>query len=378
MPERKLFRNIDYVVLGVALALMLFGLLMISSATSSPFSSVEARSFVEHQAMWIGLGLMMIALVVYVDYGVLLTLAPVVYFVNIALLAAVLAIGTSAYGAQSWIPVGPFRLQPSELAKVFTIIGLASYLSKREGRFDRWFDFVPPALYMAPPLILILLQPDLGTAMVFVAIYFGMCYVAGAPLNRLLLIGGAGLSLVVAAVFLHIHFNVPLPGIKDYQLKRLLVFLDPSIDPLHAGYQMRQSLIAIGSGRFIGKGLYLGAQNQLQFLPERHTDFIFSVIGEELGFLGCSVVLILYLVLIVRSLRVVLSAKDSFGSLIAAGVVSMLSFHVLVNVGMTTGIMPITGIPLPFISYGGSSLLANCLGIGLVLGVHMRRHKILF
>lgn len=379
MPEKKLFKNMDFVILAIAVFLMLFGLLMISSATSSPFSVGEVqKAFVKHQGMWIGLGVLAIALIVYVDYGMLLSIWPFIYFLNVALLFSVLIIGTSAYGAQSWIPLGPFRLQPSELAKIFTIISLAGYLSKKEGKFERWFDFIPPALHIGFPLVLILLQPDLGTAMVFVAVYFGMCYIAGAPLQRLLILGGGALSAIVIAILLHVHFGVPLPGVKEYQLKRLLVFIDPSIDPLHAGYQMRQSLIAVGSGRYLGKGLYLGAQNQLQFLPERHTDFIFSVIGEELGFLGCSVILVLYMVLIMRMLRVVLTAKDVFGSSLAAGIVSMLSFHVLVNVGMAIGIMPITGIPLPFISYGGSSLLANCMGIGLVLSVHMRRHKILF
>ncbi len=200
---------------------------------------------------------------------------------------------------------------------------------------------------------------------------------AGARLGHMLAIYGGGLACAVGAIAAHFRWGLPLP-LKDYQLKRLVVFMNPGVDPLGAGYQLRQSVIAVGSGRLFGKGLFSGTQNQLRFLPFQHTDFIFSVIGEELGFVGGACILILYLLVIWRGVRIAASAKDTFGALLATGVVSMLAFHIIVNIGMTIGVMPVTGIPLPFMSYGGTSLVTNMVGIGILLNVHVRRHRTLF
>jgi rod shape determining protein RodA len=216
---------------------------------------------------------------------------------------------------------------------------------------------------------LILLQPDLGTAMVFVGILFGMLWVAGANPKHLGAIVLAGLILAVP-LFLWV--------LKPYQQARLMTLFNPYADPTGNGYNVIQSMIAIGSGRFLGKGLFGGTQTQLNFVPEHHTDFIFSVIGEELGFAGGALVLFLFLILLWRIMTVAATSKDKYGALIATGVTAMIGFHVLENVGMTMGVMPVTGIPLPFISYGGSSLMANMIAIGLVLNVGMRRQKIMF
>jgi rod shape determining protein RodA len=218
------------------------------------------------------------------------------------------------------------------------------------------------------PFLLVLKQPDLGTSLVFLAIVFGMMFVAGISLRHLGAIVGAG--LVFMPIFWHF--------LKDYQKKRLTVFLDPNVDPLGSGYHIIQSKIAIGSGMLFGKGLFNGTQSQLNFLPENHTDFIFAVIGEELGFVGATIILLLYLVLLYRGIKIAGAARDNFGTLLATGITSMIAFHLLVNVGMTAGIMPVTGIPLPLMSYGVSALTTNLVSIGILLNIYMRRQKILF
>lgn len=257
------------------------------------------------------------------------------------------------------------------------VLTLAALLRNREGKLEGWPDLVMPFIHIGLPMLLILKQPDLGTSLVFMAILLGELFMAGAPLKKLAIVYGGGLALVVAAISLHFKFGLPIL-LQDYQLNRLLVFLNPQADPLGAGYHVIQSTIALGSGGLFGKGLFAGTQNRLNFLPEQHTDFIFSVIAEEMGFIGILALLILFFILIYRGIRIIAQAKDMYGVLVATGVTTTFAFHVLVNVGMTAGIMPVTGIPLPMVSYGGSSMLASFFGIGLLLNVHMRHHKIQF
>jgi rod shape determining protein RodA len=230
------------------------------------------------------------------------------------------------------------------------------------------------------PWVLIMLQPDLGTGLVYLAIALGMIYVAGGSSSLLLKILGAGAAVVAIALFAHFKWGVPLP-LEDYQLQRLIVFVNPYMDGRGgrgAGWHIIQSLVAVGSGGFWGKGLFQGTQVQGSFLPEQHTDFIFAVVGEELGFVGGIVILLLYFILLYRTLYIAQQARDNFGTLIAAGICSMWGFHILENIGMAIGIMPITGIPLPFLSYGGSNMLANLLAVGILLSINLRRQKILF
>jgi len=286
-------------------------------------------------------------------------------------------IGQTVKGGQSWISLVRFNLQPAEITKLVVIIILAHILAKDKYNLQNITGLIMPTLYMFIPFALILLQNDLGSALVLLAIFIGMIYVAGA--NAKFLFGSIFglLSTVIAWVSAHLYLGVYIP-LKEYQLNRLLVLINPSRDPLGAGYNVRQSKIAIGSGGLFGKGLFTGSQNQLNFLPEKHTDFIFSVLGEELGFIGALVILVLYAILLWRALLVAKEAKDRFGQYVVIGIISMLSFHIIQNVGMTLGLMPVTGIPLPFLSYGGSSLATNLLAIGLILNINIRKKKLMF
>ena len=302
------------------------------------------------------------------DYKMLQRYGNRLYIFNLILLIAVMLIGHSALGAQRWIQIGPVTLQPSEFAKLIMIVSLASMLEDKVGKLNTLHDLLPIALYVGIPFILVLKQPDLGTSLVFIAIFIGMIFACGVNLK---LLGGLFAAGVACAPILW-HF------LKDYQKMRIMVFLDPNVDPLGSGYHIIQSKIAIGSGMLFGKGLFGGTQSQLNFLPENHTDFIFAVVGEELGFLGAAVLLLLYLVVLWRGIMIARDASDTFGMLLAVGITSMLAFHVLVNIGMTTGIMPVTGIPLPLMSYGVSSLTTNIMSIAILLNIHMKKQKLLF
>ncbi|MCL6640627.1 MAG: rod shape-determining protein RodA, partial [Candidatus Rokubacteria bacterium] len=278
-------------------------------------------------------------------------------------LAAVLVVGDVRLGAQRWIPLGPFgAFQPSEVAKLALIVTLARHLdvARTLPRMRALFPFLAHA---ALPALLIMRQPDMGTALVLVAILAAMLYVGGARPADLAGLGAAG--AVVAPFFWQ--------ALHDYQRRRLTAFLDPAADPLGAGYALIQAKIAIGSGQLFGKGLFAGTQNVLRFIPEQHTDFIFTVVGEELGLAGTLALLGLFLVWIWRALGIAAGARDRLGALMAAGVAAMMLFHVVVNVGMTIGLMPVTGIPLPLVSYGGSSLLVTLAATGLLLGIRLRR-----
>ncbi|MCL6451586.1 MAG: rod shape-determining protein RodA [Acetobacteraceae bacterium] len=377
MIDRRLLRNLDFPLPVLVILLMGLGLLLIYSATHSTIADTDPAQYLEHQAVWVGVGLLVIVALLLVDYVQLSRWSTLIYAANLVMLGLVLLVGRTALGAQRWLQMGPISLQPSEFAKVGLIITLAATLARKEGKWRGPLDYLPPLLHVAVPTVLVVMQPDLGTSLVFLAILMGMLLVAGAPPLQLLGLTAGGVAAVALALYLHFQVGLPIP-LKEYQLQRLIVFLHPDVDALGAGYHLRQSLIAVGSGRWLGKGLFAGAQSQLEFLPQRHTDFVFSVAAEELGFLGAFMVLVLYFLVVWRAVRIGMESKDLFGSLIATGAASMLAFHILVNVGMTIGIMPITGIPLPFLSYGGSALLTNCLLVGLLLSVSMRRRRILF
>ncbi|MDP2872179.1 MAG: rod shape-determining protein RodA [Bacillota bacterium] len=378
---RKMLRHIDWLTVASLVTLIGVGLVFIASATNAQPVNGDNLHYVKRQAAWAAISLAALIIVVALDYELILRLAPWIYWANIALLGLVMVAGSSAYGAQRWLEIGPIRVQPSEFAKVAMIIAFASFLSadhrQEAGALGRLRDLLPSFAYVGLPMLLVFKQPDLGTSLVFVGITVGMLYMAGANPKALFGLIGGVLSLGSLAIYLHYRIGLWIP-LREYQLRRLLSFLDPGSDLRQSGYHTHQSQIAIGSGRLFGKGLMAGSQNQLNFLPQRHTDFIFSVIGEEAGFAGAVLVLGLFLLLAWRGTVIAARAKDKAGSLLAIGVVSMLVFHVLVNVGMASGIMPVTGLPLPFISSGGSSLLANCVAVGLMLNVDMRRFKIYF
>ncbi len=364
--DRKLLKNLDYSVVITVCILLSYSLFIITSASFGQFADVYY--YLKRQIVWDILGISILIFILSIDYNVIKKASRYLYGFMIVLLLAVLLIGAEHGGAKSWIDIGPFSMQPSEFSKIIIIIILAKYLSENETLIKTWRGIFLAFLYVGIPLLFILKQPDLGTALVFFAILFGMLFAGGVPIKKLMLIAGSGIAA------LPILWNF----LDKYQKNRLIVFIDPNVDPLGAGYHVIQSKIAVGSGGLMGKGLFKGTQNLLNFLPEQHTDFIFSVIGEELGFIGAIVLLSLYLFLLWKGIKIAMAAKDKFGTLLVVGVLSMYTFHILENVGMTIGLMPITGIPLPFMSYGGSSTLANMIALGIILNVRMRRQKIMF
>jgi len=347
-------------------------------------------------------------------YRVLYALSYVFYGVMLMLLAGVLIHGQDSVRAHRWFALGPVHFQPSEWAKIAVVLALARILSDRRLTMQRTKEFILPFVLVLLPIGLILKEPDLGTALVFSVIVFPMLYWAGLRLSALFFILSPLLNLVCALLWIlsrqylpwglfivfligivfltrpHLSTIVFLAGINltvgittpyfwerlhTYQQERIVAFLNPERDPLRAGYQIIQSKVAIGSGGLFGKGFLEGTQTQLAFLPAQHTDFIFSVIGEELGFVGVSIVLIAFLILIWRGLSVATVVKSPFASLTVVGLISILAFHVFVNVGMTVGLMPVTGLPLPFLSYGGSSLTVNMILIGLLTNLSINRYE---
>jgi len=372
--DRRLIRNLDYIVLVTVLLLVAFGLAMVYSATHA--SQADSLLTVKKQLVGVVLGFLGLTLIVLVDYHVSERFHLLVYLGNLLLLGAVLVFGKEVHGAKSWFAFGPFSFQPSEFAKVAVIVTLARHLDKKESLSSFW-DLLGPLAHVAAPLGLIIFQPDLGTALVFVFITFSMLYMAGARGRHLALLGGVPLLVFAALIFAHLRYGLPLP-LKEYQLKRLTSFIDPARDAQGAGYNLLQAMIAIGSGRFLGKGYLRGTQGRLGYVPEHQTDFIFTIVGEELGFLGGFVLLALFFTLIWRGLRIAYQAKDRYGRLLATGVLAMFLFHIMENIGMNLGIMPITGIPLPFISAGASSMTANLWAVGILENVWARRQKIMF
>jgi len=374
---RRLLKDMDFTLVVAVVLLIGYGILVQASATTTMPVDGDPWYYTKRQVFYAVVGLAAMFGAMAIDYRVLARWYKVIYAVSLAALAAVLVGGDPAMGAQRWFNLGPVSIQPSEFAKLALILTLAAHLSRRVDRLDRLTDLVMPFVHVGIPAALVMFQPDLGTSLVFMAILLGTLFIAGARWTHLAAIYGGALAAAVTWVILHLQYGVWIP-LKKYQLSRLIVFADPDADPLGAGYQMQQALVAVGSGRFLGKGLFTGTQSRLRFLPMQHTDFVFAVVGEELGFVGAAVLLLLFFIVIWRGVRIAAEAKDAFGSLVATGVVSMLAFHVMVNVGMAVGIMPITGLPLPFISNGGSGLVTNCLAMGLLLGVHFRRRKITF
>ncbi|MCL6562195.1 MAG: rod shape-determining protein RodA [Firmicutes bacterium] len=374
MGDRQVWRHFDYLSFSVMLVLSGLGLLLVTSATQAIAPPHHPLYYTVRQVLWIALGLGVLFVTTAVPYERFKALAPYVWGLAVLLLLVVLVKGHAALGAQRWIQLGPFELQPSEFSKVAVVLGLATYLD-REERLTRWRDIAKALAVVAVPMLLILKQPDLGTALVLVAIVAAMFYIAGVPGWKMLLMFPGGLAVVVLWIYLHFRFHLFIP-MHQYQLNRLIIFLDPQTDPLGAGFNVIQARIAVGSGGMWGAGLFGASPSQLSFLPESYTDFIYAVIGEELGFVGAAAVLFLYFLLIVRGLSITAQSRDRFGSLLAAGVTALFAFHVLESAGMASGVMPVAGVPLPFVSYGGSAYLTDAASLGLMINVFMRRHAV--
>lgn len=375
MLERRFLRYADWPLLLVALALSILGLVVVYSATRNLPGTPGPYYYVVRQALWLLVGLAVLVVTALWDYRVIVTWAPAFMGFSLLLLLAVLLLGPTISGARRWLVFGPVSLQPSELAKITTIVALVWLLERRDD-WDSFRALLLPMGLTAVPVLLVLLEPDLGTSLSFAAIFFVMVFGAGVSAWRLALLAGAGLLAVVGAVVVSRLGWVEI--LKDYQIERLVVFLNPTAERYGAGWNVIQSMIAIGSGQFFGKGLLAGSQTQLAFLPARHTDFVFSVVGEEMGFLGASLVLFLYFVLIWRILVIADQAKDREGRLLALGAFALILFHTAVNAGMAVGLLPVTGLPLPFVSAGGSNVVTSFGALGLALNVSLRRKKLLF
>ena len=316
--------------------------------------------------MWAAIAVVVFIVATIFDYHWLKTLAWPIYGLQLGLLVVTLAIGDGIGGAARWVTIGPLTFQFSEIAKILMIIVLASYLASREGHLDSPFSIVGACLMVGPPLALVMLQPDLGTSLVFAAILAGMLWMSGASLRWLFALAAAIAAMVpIAWTYL----------LRDYQKLRLTQFLDANPDIQGAGFQLHQAQIAVGSGGFFGKGLTNGTQTQGDLLPVQATDFVFATLGEELGFIGAIVLFALFILLLWRVLVAGWRSRDAFGTLFAAGVASMVLFQLIVNVGMVLGVMPITGIPLPFVTHGGASLVSMAAGLGILQSINIRQTR---
>jgi len=369
-PARDLaapWRHVDLLLVGGVAAITAMSLLMIYSATRNQqaVTALGGSHYLRRQALYVAIGVVVMVAVALVDYRSFQEVAPAIYVATVVVLLLVLSpLGSTERGSQAWFSFGSFQLEPSEFAKGALIICLSAYIATHRSDLDAG-RVATVLVLVGVPLTLIYFQPDLGTGMIFVGIVLAMLLVGGARprhLAVLALIGAVG----IGAVF-------QLGVLKRYQVERLSAFLDPEGDTQRSTYNLRQSQIAIAAGGVSGRGVFQGSQTNLSFVPEQHTDFIFTAVAEELGFLGAATLLALFALVVWRTWRTAVLARDRFGSLLCVGVLAMLAVQIFENVGMTMGITPIAGIPLPFMSYGGSSTVAGFMVIGLVLNVHMRR-----
>ncbi len=364
---RAPWRHVDLSLVAATLSISAIGLLMVYSSTRQKqlTEGLDPGYFLKRQAVFFVVGAILMVAVMVFDYQTLREAAPALFAGSVLSLLLVLSpLGSESRGIQAWFQLGPYQLQPSELTKVALIVGLAAFCSTQRGPIEARTLMILLGL-VAVPLALVYRQPDFGTAMVLVAIVVGVLVVGGAQGRHLLVLGFIGLVAVVAVLQLGV--------LQQYQVDRLTAFLDPTVDIQNTAYNLRQSQVAIAAGGFGGRGLFQGTQTNLSFVPEQHTDFIFTAVGEELGFLGAGTLLGLFGLLIWRIWRTAALARDRFGSLLCVGVLAMFVFQVFENIGMTMGMTPVAGIPLPLMSYGGSSTLATMMAVGIVLNVHMRR-----
>jgi len=354
--------RIDRVLLLAAVLISFLGIVLVYSATWRGGSDAGLNALVIKQSMWVLVGLVFLFIIANMDYLKILDFAYLAYGLNLAALIFLLLFGGERYGARRWLTLGPVSLQPSEFVKITIILVLAAFLGGRREKIGTLKNYIGAIALVMPTVVLIFLQPDLGTAAVFVPILFSMLFICGEKIRYIVS------TIAIGLLSLPVCWNM----LKDYQKNRLMVFMNPDLDPLGAGYTIIQSKIAIGSGGIFGKGWLGGTQSYLQFLPERHTDFIFSVVGEEWGFIGAVLLIGLYAVVIARGIRIMSVAGDIYGKAIAAGVITLIAFQVFVNIAMTIGIMPVVGLPLPAISYGGSNTIMSLVSIGFLLSVSRR------
>lgn len=361
----RFIKNFDWVILVATVLLLCFSVAIIFSTT---FSISGGGKEALQQAFYAGIGLFLLMVISRVDYRSFKDFSAILYIITIVMLIAVRFFGTTTLGATRWINLGFFPFQPSELAKVFMIIVMAKFFSERPEDMRQLRTLLLSLGYMIIPAILVMLQPDLGTALTFMVIWLSMVIVSNA--KKVYLLGLFLMGVVASPIvygFLH-----------DYQKKRILTFLNPTADPMGSGWNVNQAMIAIGSGRWTGRGLGHGPQSQLNFLPFKHTDFVFAALAEEMGFVGAAAVLVLFMVILYRGIRTAMLARDYFGMYLATGICAMIFFHVVINIGMNIGLMPVTGIPLPLVSSGGTSIIITLASIGILESIIIRYKKIDF
>lgn len=365
MFDRRLLVHFDRTLMGMTLGLVLLGVFVIYSATQQRVDlPIPASRFYLKQLHWVVYGLLGLLLVVAIDYHTLSRMAYPLYALTILVLAVLPIAGKTAGGSQRWLSLGPLNVQPAELGKIVLVLVLARYLDQCRDKGpltlqDLWL----PTLLVLIPAWLVARQPDLGTAVVLITVYVAMILLMG--VERRTLVCFLGLVILLVPVLWWV--------LRDYQRERILVLFSPGADTLGSGYHILQSKIAIGSGGVLGKGLLAGTQSRLNFLPEKHTDFIFAVFSEETGFVGSALLLIYFALFIARGIDIARHARDRLGTLIALGVVCIFLVQVFVNIGMTIGLVPIVGLPLPFLSYGGSAVVTSMMLVGLLLNIKMRR-----
>ncbi|GAA2813339.1 rod shape-determining protein RodA [Kribbella solani] len=375
MDRRSTVWHVDWVLVLCVVALSFLGAMLIWSSTHNrtTLTGGNQYAFLARHALNFAIGLVLAVGAAITDHRRVRILAPVLYAGSIVGLILVLVpgVGSTINGSRSWIQLPGMSIQPSEFAKLAVIVGMALLIAEK-GETDRnenarTVDVAQAIGVAAIPVILVMLQPDLGTVMVLGSIVFGIIAVSGVPKRWMLGLLTAGVLVAAIAIELHV--------LKTYQLERFTAFLHPSTDPQGIGYNVNQARIAIGNGGVFGQGLFHGGQTQNAFVPEQHTDFVFTVAGEELGLIGAGAIIALFAVILFRGLRIAVTARDAFGRLVATGIVCWFAFQAFENIGMTLGIMPVTGLPLPFVSYGGSSMFACLLAVGLLENIHLRSHS---
>jgi rod shape determining protein RodA len=362
--------GLDWLLMLAVLALVTLGSLLVWSATShrEDLTLGDPTAYLKKQLVNVAIGLVLLVTVMATDHRWVRIVAPLVYLASIVGLVLVLTMGSTINGSRSWLQLGSMSIQPSEFAKLAVVIGMALIVAERaEGRWQNQVgtvEVVGMLVVAGVPASLIMLQPDLGTMLVLSATVFGVLATSGAPRRWLGLLGIGGITAAAAAV--------AAGFLKQYQVDRFMAFTNPDLDPQGAGYNTEQARIAVGNGGLFGQGLFHGSQTRAGFVPEQHTDFIFTVAGEELGLVGAGVLIALLGIVIWRALAIARHTDDVFGRVAAAGIACWFGFQAFQNVGMCLGIMPVTGVPLPFVSYGGSSMFAGMLAIGLLQNIHLR------
>ena len=376
MLERRLLSNVPWGMVALIIGIAMVGLTAVYSAT---YTAHGPSSLFTKQIIWVCLGITVMFAALIPDYHTVARYSYVLYALSLIFLLLVAFVGKTGMGAQRWLPIGSFAFQPSEFAKLSLVLALARYFAEdpKQGGYELK-DLLVPGVMLLVPLVLVMKQPDLGTALMLVFTSSLIVILAGIRFKTVMTIVVLG-AVVASAVFLVPPVRHKIwKSLKPYQQKRITAFIDPSSDPLGSGYHATQAKIAVGSGQTTGKGFRRGTQSQMAFLPERHTDFIFAVIAEERGFIGSSFLIVLYVIVLLVGVDAAKSAKDKMGTLMAGGIVSMLTLYVFINIGMASGILPVVGVPLPLVSYGGTSIITTFLAIGLLLNIRSRRFMLFY